>query len=158
MDELERVRELYGEPQADPFLKARVFGRLEAEPRRRRRRLSWTVAATGLATTVAVAMAVVVTVPAMTGSGDHGDPRKVGPSRGCHPRGGGSSDDGHVLARQEAAPQDASGAAGEGREPLSGGGVVAHRTVGRQGRQDLGRFPGAGGAPGNRGRHGDLAP
>ncbi|MGJ6966528.1 CU044_5270 family protein [Streptosporangium sp. G11] len=67
MDELERVRELYGEPQADPFLKARVFERLEAEPRRRRRRrLSWTLTVTGLATAVAVTVAVVV--PGTTGS------------------------------------------------------------------------------------------
>ncbi|MFJ2031148.1 CU044_5270 family protein [Streptosporangium sp. NPDC087985] len=64
MDELKKVRELYGEPQPDPFLKERVRGLLEGEPRRRPRlRLSWTVAVAGLA---ASAVAVAVMVPGMS--------------------------------------------------------------------------------------------
>ncbi|GAA3224781.1 hypothetical protein [Nonomuraea helvata] len=39
MDDLERIRELYGTPQADPHAQARVWRRVTA--RRRRRRLSW---------------------------------------------------------------------------------------------------------------------
>ncbi|MER6826550.1 CU044_5270 family protein [Streptosporangium sp. NPDC000563] len=65
MDELEKVRELYGEPRPDPFLKARVFGRLQAEPRRRRW-LPWTVALTGLATAMTVVVIVAVLVPTTT--------------------------------------------------------------------------------------------
>ncbi|GAA2870815.1 hypothetical protein GCM10010517_31080 [Streptosporangium fragile] len=58
MDELEKIRELYGEPPADPFLKARVRERLAAEPRRRR--LPWTTAVAGLAAAMAVTVAVAV--------------------------------------------------------------------------------------------------
>ncbi|WP_326821036.1 CU044_5270 family protein [Streptosporangium sp. NBC_01756] len=63
MDELEKVRELYGEPPADPLLETRVRRRLETEFRRRRR-LPWTVAVTGLA---AAATAVAIAFPGMTG-------------------------------------------------------------------------------------------
>ncbi|GAA4221152.1 hypothetical protein FHR32_005353 [Streptosporangium album] len=64
MDELEKVRELYGEPPADPILEARVRARLAAAPRRRRWRLSWTAAVAGLA---AAAAAVAITFPGVIG-------------------------------------------------------------------------------------------
>ncbi|GAA3125721.1 CU044_5270 family protein [Streptosporangium carneum] len=68
MDELRTVRELYGEPPPDPLLKARVRGLLDAEPRRRRGLLPWTVGLAGLATAAAVtAAAVVVALPRVTG-------------------------------------------------------------------------------------------
>ncbi|GAA1012006.1 hypothetical protein Aple_014120 [Acrocarpospora pleiomorpha] len=60
MDELTRVRELYGEPKPDPALKARVGALLEAEARRRLRR-PWTVALAGLA--AASAAAAVIALP-----------------------------------------------------------------------------------------------
>ncbi|GAA0976062.1 hypothetical protein GCM10009555_035090 [Acrocarpospora macrocephala] len=60
MDELTRVRELYGEPKPDPVLKARVGALLEAEARRRLRR-PWTAAVAGLA--AAVATAAVIALP-----------------------------------------------------------------------------------------------
>ncbi|MEO3854799.1 CU044_5270 family protein [Acrocarpospora sp. B8E8] len=60
MDELTRVRELYGEPKPDPVLKARVGALLEAEARRRLRR-PWTAAVAGLA--AAVVAAVVIALP-----------------------------------------------------------------------------------------------
>ncbi|GII00803.1 hypothetical protein [Planobispora takensis] len=67
MDEVEALRELYGEPQADPFLKARVRARVEAEARRRRRPwLPWAPAVAGLA--AAVTVAVVVVIPGTAGT------------------------------------------------------------------------------------------
>ncbi|MFI6320219.1 hypothetical protein ACIBG8_21985 [Nonomuraea sp. NPDC050556] len=54
MDELELVRELYGPQRVDPRVRARVWGRIEAERRRGRRRLfSWSV---GLVATGAFAV------------------------------------------------------------------------------------------------------
>ncbi|MEV4093242.1 CU044_5270 family protein [Streptosporangium saharense] len=64
MDELETLRELYGEPRPDPVLKARVRQTLEAEARRPRLRftkgITGVFAATATVVTV-VAVAVVVT-------------------------------------------------------------------------------------------------
>ncbi|MEU8246174.1 CU044_5270 family protein [Nonomuraea sp. NPDC048916] len=60
MDELRRIRDLYGDPRPDPAAEARVRARLAAEPRRVvRRRLSWTAAVACLAAAVvAVAFAL----------------------------------------------------------------------------------------------------
>ncbi|WP_214102561.1 CU044_5270 family protein [Acrocarpospora catenulata] len=69
MDELGRVRELYGEPSLDPLARARVRERLTAAPRRRRRRLTGMVA---LAGAVAVAAATLIALP---------DPEISGPGR-----------------------------------------------------------------------------
>lgn len=61
MDELELVRELYGPHRADPRARARVWGRIEAERRRGRRRLfSWSVA---VAATAAFAVWLTITPP-----------------------------------------------------------------------------------------------
>lgn len=50
MDELDLVRDLYGEQPADPRLRARVWKRVEAERRRAKRRLfGWTSLVAGLA-------------------------------------------------------------------------------------------------------------
>ncbi|MFC3981739.1 hypothetical protein, partial [Streptosporangium jomthongense] len=68
MDELETLRELYGEPRPDPILKAKVRQALDAEARRPRLRfvkgITGALAATATVGTVvatAVAVAVVVT-------------------------------------------------------------------------------------------------
>ncbi|MFD9946000.1 CU044_5270 family protein [Nonomuraea sp. NPDC059023] len=58
MDDLTRVRELYGEPHSDPFAKARVAARLRAGARRK---VPWKL---GLAT-LAVATGAVVVAPGM---------------------------------------------------------------------------------------------
>ncbi|MEV0597176.1 CU044_5270 family protein [Nonomuraea cavernae] len=65
MDDLQRIRDLYGDPQPDPTAKVRVRQRLAAEPRRViRRRLSWTAAVTCLAAAV---LAVAFTLPSRDG-------------------------------------------------------------------------------------------
>lgn len=62
MDELGRIRELYGEPSLDPLAKVRVRERLAAEPRRRRRRLAGMFA--GMAALAgAVAAATLIALP-----------------------------------------------------------------------------------------------
>ncbi|MCG5212794.1 CU044_5270 family protein [Streptosporangium sp. KLBMP 9127] len=73
MDDLQPIRDLYGEPEADPILKARVRERLAAEPRRRSR-FSWKVAVAGLAAAavaaaVTVTVTVTVTMPGLLGEG-----------------------------------------------------------------------------------------
>ncbi|GIH92298.1 hypothetical protein ACFFMN_04910 [Planobispora siamensis] len=74
MDEVEALRELYGEPQADPFLKARVRAKVRARVeagslRRRRPRLPWAPAVAGLAAVAAaVAVAVAAVVPGTAGA------------------------------------------------------------------------------------------
>ncbi|MEQ4721451.1 hypothetical protein [Nonomuraea sp. B19D2] len=62
MDDLERVKELYGTPQPDPHAQARVWRRVTA--RRRRRRLSWLMVPVVAA---AVALAFVVHEPPVSG-------------------------------------------------------------------------------------------
>ncbi|GAA0379472.1 hypothetical protein Acor_00840 [Acrocarpospora corrugata] len=59
MDDLTRVRDLYGEPGPDPALKARVGALIEAEARRRLRVMPWTAALVA----AAVAAGVVVALP-----------------------------------------------------------------------------------------------
>lgn len=62
MDELELVRDLHGSQGPDARAKARVWGRIQAERRRARRRLfSWTAVVAGLA---AAAMVLWLTPPA----------------------------------------------------------------------------------------------
>ncbi|MEV4242081.1 CU044_5270 family protein [Streptosporangium canum] len=63
MDELTKVRELYGRPDDDPFAKTRVQARMRAATRRR---LPWQAGVAGLATAAAVAAAVFV--PGLTTS------------------------------------------------------------------------------------------
>ncbi|MFD8555823.1 CU044_5270 family protein [Streptosporangium canum] len=63
MDELTKVRELYGRPDDDPFAKTRVQARMRAATRRR---LPWQASVAGLATAAAVAAAVFV--PGLTTS------------------------------------------------------------------------------------------
>ncbi|WP_214319896.1 hypothetical protein [Nonomuraea sediminis] len=53
MDELDLVRDLYGEPPLDPWLKERVRRRLDSR-RRRRRRFAWSAGALATATAAAV--------------------------------------------------------------------------------------------------------
>ncbi|MFD1547806.1 CU044_5270 family protein [Nonomuraea guangzhouensis] len=70
MDELSSIRELYGEPPADPALKARVRERLEAERRPSSRKswlFSWRAAVGGLAAAVAVAAVVALVSPRTAG-------------------------------------------------------------------------------------------
>ncbi|MBB6348918.1 hypothetical protein FHU36_005463 [Nonomuraea muscovyensis] len=71
MDELERVRELYGEPpRPDPAFEARVRARLAGRSTRRRR-LSWAVP---LAGAVASLAAVLITYGVVGGAGTVRDP------------------------------------------------------------------------------------
>ncbi|MDP9848677.1 CU044_5270 family protein [Streptosporangium lutulentum] len=64
MDELTRVRELYGSPDHDPFMKPRVRALMSAAPRRR---LPWRAGVAGLAAAAAVA-AVAISVPGLVAS------------------------------------------------------------------------------------------
>ncbi|MEU9830147.1 hypothetical protein AB0D67_01280 [Streptosporangium sp. NPDC048047] len=99
MDELERVRELYGEPQAGPFAEARVRARLDAAigagaegeagarsgigagSGSRRPRPPWAMAVAGLAVAVAAATAVIA-VPVTSGVPGSGGPGSGGPGSG----------------------------------------------------------------------------
>ncbi|WP_283136917.1 CU044_5270 family protein [Rhizohabitans arisaemae] len=73
MDELDAIKDLYGEPPADPGARARVRERLRAQPRQRLRRpwrLRWTLAVATLAAgaaLVAVAIPGELTGPAVDG-------------------------------------------------------------------------------------------
>ena len=83
MDELDALRDLYGEPRPDPEAKARVRRRLEAESRRRaRRRLSWTLAVAGTAVAAAAAVAAFgVIVPLGGGERQDAPVISLGPGR-----------------------------------------------------------------------------
>jgi hypothetical protein len=63
MDELTKVRELYGPPDHDPFMKPRVRALMSAAPRRR---LPWRTGVAGLA--VAAAVAAVIFAPGLATS------------------------------------------------------------------------------------------
>ncbi|WP_031166896.1 CU044_5270 family protein [Streptosporangium roseum] len=98
MDELTKVRELYGRPDHDPFAKTRVEARMRAATRRR---LPWQAGVAGLATAAAVAAAVFV--PGLTTSAP-----ALSPSPGIST----TTLSGHSIllaaaTRAEAAPQGA---------------------------------------------------
>ncbi|GGS93273.1 hypothetical protein GCM10010156_59400 [Planobispora rosea] len=114
MDELQAIRELYGEPQADPFLAARVRRRLESGSRRRRRRLPWTAALAGLA---AAAAATVIAVPGVIGLGQ--DPGTAGRAPGASGQPGGPEAASTTLSGRSILLAAASTAAAEPAVPGS---------------------------------------
>ncbi|GAA3803252.1 hypothetical protein GCM10022226_23870 [Sphaerisporangium flaviroseum] len=65
MDELSQIRELYGRPDQDPFVKTRVEARVRMASRRRLLLLPWQVTVAGLA---AAAVVAAVVVPGMVTS------------------------------------------------------------------------------------------
>ncbi|MFF0306254.1 hypothetical protein ACFYSC_02435 [Streptosporangium sp. NPDC004379] len=134
MDELERVRELYGEPQAGPFAEARVRARLDAAigagaegeagarsgigagSGSRRPRPPWAMAVAGLAVAVAAATAVIA-VPVTSGVPGSGGPGSGGPGTGA----AGLSGRSILLAAATSAESGAGAGAGAGAGTTAAG-------------------------------------